>query len=210
MTLDAATLEKALKDVATYIKKHGRELTIVAVGGAVNCMALRTRDTTHDFDFFNNRFGPKDYELFAAAAASAQKKTKQLDTGWLNNRTVVFMPIDLRDSLTDEAIRQNDIVFNSPGLRVLAAPWNYALCCKIDRIAGSGITSKRPYDLDGAVAYLRRYLSRLPAGPNEKRIPKAEIIAWMARFGLQRSSALPEFEIIIAAINQKLGYQAIF
>lgn len=137
--LDSATLEKALKNAADYINKKGGNLTIVAVGGAVNCMALRSRNTTHDFDFFNNNFGQQEYELITAAAMAAQKKDKKLETAWLNNRTIVFMPIDLRNSLTSEAIAQNEVVFEASGLKVVAAPWNYAFCCKVDRLAGSGL-----------------------------------------------------------------------
>lgn len=209
MTLDIPTLEAALSNVATYISKttKGNELTIVAVGGAVNCIALRSRPTTHDFDFFNNKFGAKEYELIMAAAAAAQKKDKKLEAGWLNNRTVVFMPIDLRNTLTDEAIAQNDVVFRAAGLKVVAAPWNYAFCCKVDRVAGSGIIKARPYDLDDAAAYLKRYLAKL--GPGKKTVTKAEVVAWMTRFGLQRSTTLSEFGAILAAINKKLGYAAI-
>lgn len=204
--MDSATIEKALKHAAEYISKKGGNLTIVAVGGAVNCMALRSRNTTHDFDFFNNSFGQQDYELITAAAMAAQKKDKKLETAWLNNRTIVFMPIDLRNSLTAEAIAQNDLVFEAPGLKVVAAPWNYAFCCKVDRLAGSGLLNARPYDLGDAAAYLKRYLASIA---KSKTVPKAEISAWMARFQLQRSAASTEFQEILAAVNQQLGYKAI-
>lgn len=204
--LDSATLEKALKNAADYINKKGGNLTIVAVGGAVNCMALRSRNTTHDFDFFNNNFGQQEYELITAAAMAAQKKDKKLETAWLNNRTIVFMPIDLRNSLTSEAIAQNELVFEASGLKVVAAPWNYAFCCKVDRLAGSGLLNARPYDLGDAAAYLKRYLASV--GKNTS-IPKAEVIGWMARFHLQRSAETTEFEGILAAVNRELGYKAI-
>lgn len=54
----------------------------------------------------------------------------------------------------------NEVVFEEPGLRVLAAPWDYAFCAKLDRISGSTeLGTRKPYDLTDAVAYLHRYLA---------------------------------------------------
>ena len=203
--MDAATLNNALTTAAAFIHKNKENLTIIAVGGAVNCMALRSRTTTHDVDFFNARFGQKEYELLQAAAVTAQKKNKKLESAWLNNRTIFFIPHDLREALTDEAITQNDLVFEAPGLKVVAAPWHYAFCCKVDRIAGSGLLRARPYDVSDAAAYLDRYLSF----KRMQTITKAEVVAWMTRFQLQRSASGKGFDDICAVINQKLSRKAI-
>lgn len=59
--------------------------------------------------------------------------------------------------LTQAARAQNDIVFEGPGLMVLAAPWLYAFVKKVSRITqGVG----RVYDLSDAVGYLCQYNSR--------------------------------------------------
>lgn len=116
------------------------------------------------------------------------------------------MPIDLRNSLTSEAIAQNEIVFEAPGLKVVAAPWNYAFCCKVDRLAGSGLLNARPYNLGDAATYLKRYLASV--GKNIT-IPRAEVLSWMSRFHLQRSAEITEFEGIFTAVNRELGYKAI-
>lgn len=167
---------------------------------------MHSRNTTHDFDFFNNDFSQQEYELITAATIVAQMKDEKLETTWLNNRTIVFMPIDLRNSLTPEAIAQNEIVFKAPSLKVVAAPWNYAFCYKVNRLAGSSLLNARSYDLSDAAAYLKRYLASV--GKNTT-ITRAEVLSWMARFHLQRSAETTEFKGILAAVNRELSYKAI-
>jgi hypothetical protein len=50
-----------------------------------------------------------------------------------------------------KARTQDIIIFQKPGLTVYAAPWDYALCTKLDRLSKPG---PAPYDMDDAVTYL--------------------------------------------------------
>lgn len=58
----------------------------------------------------------------------------------------------------DQAFTQQEVIFRAEGLTVLAARWQYAFCCKVDRLAGAGLHAPLIYNLDDAVLYLKRYL----------------------------------------------------
>ncbi|KAI0110318.1 hypothetical protein GGR51DRAFT_510619 [Nemania sp. FL0031] len=192
-------LISALGNVASYVKKKGGDITVVAVGGAVNTIHLRSRLATQDLDFFNNRLTPKDFELLVMGARESLKRDKTLEEDWFNNRTILFMPQEQRSTLTDEAFNQQEVIFHQPGLTILAAPWNYAFCCKVDRLAGGGIQSARIYDLDDAVQYLAQYLKL----QRQTQIQRETIKAWFARFLLSWNDNVEE---VIVKVNR--AYQA--
>lgn len=181
--LDANTLNSALSVVAAYIAKKKQNIVIIAVGGAVNTIYLRSRASTHDVDFFNNNLTPADLALLMGGAQETCKtiKAPQLQEGWFNNHTIFFIAKDQRETLTRDAYAQNEVVFRQPGLTVLAAPWYYAFCCKVDRRAGSGVTASQPYDLSDAVAYIKRHMAVYKL----TRVKISEIKEWFARFQLR-------------------------
>lgn len=166
--------------MARYLQSKGASLTVIIVGGAVNTLFLQSRGTTHDIDFFNNNLKKEHMDLILAAARYAREQDSNLPSQWLNNRTVLFIRADLRNTLTNEAYQQNEVVFEQRGLRVLAAPWNYAFCAKLDRLTGAtDLGESRPYDVSDAAAYLHRYLSihRI------NTLTDGEVRAWANRFG---------------------------
>ncbi|KAL8786514.1 MAG: hypothetical protein Q9213_002741 [Squamulea squamosa] len=128
-------LQRALAYVATYLHQHNVNLTIVAVGGAVNTILLRSRDVTHDVDFINPSVPREQMHLLhqASAAALAQISV-ELGEEWLNNTTTLLVPSKVQIEPGDEAAAQGEIVFQQSVLTVLAAPWRYALCTKLERM----------------------------------------------------------------------------
>jgi hypothetical protein len=52
--IDKATLENALGLMAAFLNERNAQLTVIAVGGAVNTIFLRTRNSTHDVDIFGS------------------------------------------------------------------------------------------------------------------------------------------------------------
>ncbi|KAK5624287.1 hypothetical protein RRF57_000003 [Xylaria bambusicola] len=189
------TLLSAFSHVAGYIAKRGGDLTIVAIGGAVNTIHLQSRAVTHDVDFYNIHLTPEDYELLIGGAKDAVKKENKLEEDWFNNRTILFMPLEQRPLLTDEALKRHEIIFKEPGLTVLAPPWNYAFCCKVDRLAGSGVQKAREYDLDDAVQYLNQYLQQHELS----RISTTTIETWFSQYLLKWNENVPE---VLGRVNQ--------
>ncbi|KAG5988237.1 hypothetical protein E4U54_004722 [Claviceps lovelessii] len=186
--LNRTVLLQALRTVAISVAEMGSNLTVIAVGGAVSTIYLQSRETTCDVDFFNAYLGPDDIKKLMTAARVAIKKNKSLGEDWLNNRAFFVVPNDKRQSLTEEAFSQREIIFEEPGLTVLAAPWNYAFCCKVDRIARSGHGDA--YDLDDAMHYLARYLR--PFKQDLDQIPRDKIRAWFVRYSLEWTASTDE------------------
>lgn len=154
----AENLQSALSHVASYLHERGHNMTLVAVGGAVNTMVLQSRRTTHDVDFFTQLLDqPHLAALRDAARYAVDRSDAPLASDWLNNATA-RMPgvVENIDALVQAAVRQDVVVFERPGLRVLAAPWGYAFVKKVSRIAqGTG----RAYDGSDAVTYLHQFIT---------------------------------------------------
>lgn len=199
--LNRNTLLGALENVAASIAKKKGNVTVIAVGGAVNTIYLQSRDATHDVDFFNEYLTPADYENLVRSARDAAKRDTSLGEEWFNNRTILFIPNNQRRSLTDEAIQQGEVIFKKKGLTVLAAPWNYAFCCKVDRLAGSGLYGARQYDLSDAVEYLGRHLETAGASS----VSKKTIQDWFEQYSLRWTA---NTEAVLSRIAQ--GYTTRF
>ncbi|KAL8861896.1 MAG: hypothetical protein Q9178_001765 [Gyalolechia marmorata] len=116
--LDRQTLRAALTTMANYIGDQRQEITIITVGGKVITMLLRTRESTHDVDFFGTNLNNSQRVLLDEAA----------------NQTMSWLPPDVHRTITREALDQNQIFFHKRGLKVVAAPSNYALCGKMKRL----------------------------------------------------------------------------
>lgn len=91
--LTADMIARGLSEVARILHQKGRQIAIVAVGGAVNTLYLRSRTQTSDVDFFY-RTKLKDEDVSAIVkAASAAAKTIQVGDTWLNNHTALFIQV---------------------------------------------------------------------------------------------------------------------
>ena len=159
-------------------------MTTVAVGGAVNTMFLRTRSTTHDVDFSHEDYRSPELNLLNQATQYAITHSEApLGNNWLNNTTILMVPTALQTVLAREARQQNDIVFQEPGLTVYAAPWEYAFCAKLDRMHKR---DRRPYDIDDARIYLRRYIEK----HRDPGVNINEVRGWAARYKTQATDAI--------------------
>ncbi len=176
--MDRATLQTALESMAHFLRHRNAHLTIIAVGGAVNTILLQTRDSTHDVDIFGSNLDNAERMLLDEAMQYAiQRSSSPLGTDWLNTENQMWLSPGLHRELTHEAIQQNTVVFERQGLRVLAAPWEYAFSGKISRLMTGG-NQVRPYDLDDAVQYLHVLVRQNGGRP----VPISTVEQWAARF----------------------------
>lgn len=157
--LSRQNIMKALAYAAEYLHRHHENIVIIAVGGAVNTVLLQSRSATHDVDFFSIPLSGQRLQLLREAGRYAvERSSAPLTEDWLNNATA-RMPgvVENVQQLTQAAMRQHDVIFDVPGLKVLAAPWDYAFIKKVSRITqGTG----RQYDPSDAVSYLHEYIRR--------------------------------------------------
>lgn len=91
--MSAQTIQQGLTTVAATLKAKGQNISIVAVGGAVNTLLLRSRESTGDVDFFyRTKTKHEDVTRVIVAADAAATKLK-LGDQWLNNHTAVFIEV---------------------------------------------------------------------------------------------------------------------
>ncbi|KAI9652291.1 MAG: hypothetical protein M1831_007077 [Alyxoria varia] len=74
--LSPGTLHRALQDVAKFMRDHHQDVTMVTVGGAVNTIYLKTRETTNDVDFFGADLTRNQLGLLEQAAAYADSRAR--------------------------------------------------------------------------------------------------------------------------------------
>lgn len=131
--LDRNTILSAMGDMPAYLAPKQVSARVVTVGGAVNTVLLRSRDTTNDVDFFSEDGTAQVNLLIHEAARDVNRKRgKALGAAWFNNSTQLYMGRERALRLTMAAIDQNEIVYNGLnsrgyGLQVYAAPWGRTL-----------------------------------------------------------------------------------
>lgn len=165
-------------DIVIVVMLLCREERVEPTSACSSELGRQNRQSTHDVDFYNHNLRQTDYEIILKAVQYAKSKDKTLQGEWFNNRTILFIPKAQRENLTRQAIAQNEIVFEKPGLKIVAAPWNYAICAKLDRCAGAGIVQPRPYDYSDAATYLHRYLEIFKL----QSIPRSEVVKWASDY----------------------------
>jgi len=91
--MTAEIIQQGLNSVAATLNSKRVNVVIVAVGGAVNTLLLRTRESTTDVDFFyRTKTKHEDVTRVIVAADAATTKLK-LGDQWLNNHTAVFIEV---------------------------------------------------------------------------------------------------------------------
>jgi len=182
--LTSENLRQALQIVADFLKSQHAKIMLIAVGDVVNTILLRTRQTMHDVDFFNVNLTTQSAGLLREAAQFAQSASSvPLGGDWLNDSTILYIPRALQQELTEDAINQNEVIFQTTNLTVLAVPWQYALCAKVDRMTKR---NRRDYDVRDAAVYLHRLMQR---GNNRRPMPAAQIQERAAHYGIQAPEA---------------------
>lgn len=157
----------------------------MAVGGSINTVILRSRETTHDIDFFAESVTQQQKRaLQDAARRVATTFRPRLDGDWLNNSTALFIDPSIRQQLEHDAVRQNVLLFSEPGLTVYAAPWMYLFASKLDRIAGGGKGTAQAYDPHDAYHFLQQHLLLA----QRDTMTLAEIQSHLERYRLGRIS----------------------
>jgi len=113
----------------------------------------------------------------------------QLGTNWLNTEGERWAG-HRRQELQQQGEQLNVVVFQHRGLTMLAAPWEYAFCCKINRwLENSNKT--RPYELTDAAHYLQQWIRNNGSQP----VPIKTVEGWAKswKMTMERQRLLSEF-----------------
>ncbi|KAK3306680.1 uncharacterized protein B0T15DRAFT_527950 [Chaetomium strumarium] len=176
-THDRETFRTALHNTGAYLSKKGANITIIAIGDALNTIYLKNRPSTC-IDFFNANLTSAELKRLSEAAEQAAKCDAKLDNSWLNNRTSVFIRQDQRRLLTEQALQEGEAIIKRPGLTVLAPPWEYVFCCQVERLVSDDV---RDHDFEDAVTVLGWYLKKngMPV------LPMATVKQWFSQYSLR-------------------------
>ncbi|KAG2085297.1 uncharacterized protein F5147DRAFT_589099, partial [Suillus discolor] len=178
--LTAEDIKRGLGLTATHLKSKKKQITVVAVGGAINTILLRAlRASTADVDFFS--IDAANNPVLRDGIKSAAK-TMQLGEGWMNNHTALFIAPNTKTNLYNEAISDGVVIFDEPGLKVLAAPWMYCLVAKLEKAGKRG--NAKSYDMSDAAQYLIQESKRRGA-----KIKVADIEAKAIAYGAEIQEA---------------------
>ena len=93
--MSAETIRKGLASVAASLNSKKRNISIIAVGGAVNTLLLHTRESTGDVDFFYRTKTKHEDVTQVIVAASTAASSLNLGDLWLNNHTALFIQVSV-------------------------------------------------------------------------------------------------------------------
>lgn len=182
--MNEKTLRLALNYMSDYIQERGRHITTITVGGAIDTLLLKSRRTTDEVEIFGSDLEPEELLLLRQGASFAVQQLDattpdKLSNEWFNNYVFGSLDPALHHRLTNEAIMQNEVVFEGqgaePGLKLIAAPWSFSLYHAIDRFAKRDRReAKQKSDLSTATKYLRQLLARRGYAP----VPRNMMRAW--------------------------------
>lgn len=181
--------------MAKYLHHNNADLAVIAVGGVVSTLFLRAWTTTTDVDALGSTLTTAQRRLLASAASYAKTNSPvPLGDGWFSGQGMQYVRPEVARDVYELSMAQNDIIFCSEGLTVLAPRWSYAFMVCVDRLShGVG----RPYDMGNAVSYLHRYVET----GRYKLIPILGIMKWGEGYDLHVS-----LEVLRIVKAQYLGH----
>jgi hypothetical protein len=178
--IEKKNLDSALRQMADFLRDSRENMTIITVGGPISTLMLRDRLQRRSLNFIGVQMTSRRRNMLEAAATYARSHNQDsLGPTWFHAKTMLRLPPNVHRAVTQAAISAREVVFKSSGLTILAAPWDYAFCATIDKLA-SGISSDRLYDYTDALAYLHRYIQ----GQDDRPVTVPEIQAWARSYGI--------------------------
>ncbi|OJD20947.1 hypothetical protein ACJ73_07715 [Blastomyces percursus] len=109
--IERPVLENALNAMAEFLSQRNEEITVIAVGGAVNTLFHRSRTSTHDVDIFGSNLNNSSRVLLDEVMQYAIRcSSAPLGTDWFNTENQMWLSPSFHRELTAEAMRQNVVV----------------------------------------------------------------------------------------------------
>lgn len=159
-----------LKYVSDYLASKGAFVTLVAVGGLVDVLYLHLADNTNDIEFLGPPIANRTHLEAALLGALTQFGLPHRRLQQPNTLPVGESWMTLMETLQREP---REVVFRDDGLEVVAAPWNYAFCVKMEilRLGATGTITATPRQVSDAARYLHQVIRHRPQdrGPFTER-----------------------------------------
>jgi hypothetical protein len=140
--LTREALVRALTQMGQYLQAEGRRVTVITMGGAWQVLAGH-RKTTNDFNQVGSNLSAEEQVLLRNVADKvAEESGNRLDTDWFDGLANVWLPPEIREAMTKQAIEEKTTIFKYPNsgakkptsLRVLQAPLRFAFMSNLAKI----------------------------------------------------------------------------
>ncbi|RAK77238.1 uncharacterized protein BO72DRAFT_107781 [Aspergillus fijiensis CBS 313.89] len=129
----------------------------IAAGGFLAVTYLRSRESTGDIDYLRDLefAGDQHIQVPLQKAIRSVARQKGFTNKWINEDMAIFVTKKARQTLFEEAEKQNIVLFSGENLEVLAAPLEWALERKLRRIHAADRGRKAECDMEDALALLK-------------------------------------------------------
>lgn len=189
------TLERGLRLMARYLSQRDFDLTIITVGGPISTLLISDRSQRRELDFIgvglNNSDERRRALELAAEYARRSIPPDVLGTSWFAARTMLVLPTEVHHVVVRKAVAADEVVYQARGLKILAAPWEFAFWTTMGKL-DTEVSVERRYDYKDALCYLHRYIQ----GQDDRPVSMAEMEEWARSFGLP-SGVMPLSTIAI-------------
>lgn len=153
-----AELNRALESVSRDLRRKKIHIHLIVGGEALPCLLFKTQPTCQSLNIMIPHPTPAKTLAILGRAVKRAEKALGLGSNWVTTKLEQQVSPDIRSTVVHRSLLQNDVVFSSEGLTLLAIDHCYALKSTLDKLSrGSWDAS-----FDRAVDVLRRlvYVSR--------------------------------------------------
>lgn len=132
-------------------------IKLIAAGGYFAIRHLKNRKTTVDLDYLLEWEWANDEDVRDPLNEAIKEVAEELyyACDWANEQTSVFITRHSRELLTEDALKQDIVLWAGKNIIILAAPIEWVLERKLRRIYASDRGRKHDLDMSDALAILK-------------------------------------------------------
>ncbi|KJF61277.1 uncharacterized protein CIMG_12534 [Coccidioides immitis RS] len=137
-------------------------ITMISPGGYPAVAYFQNRSSTEDVDVIIDPEHAVDKDVATAIRNTMKQVGEDLLFGrkWINEDVSMFLTPQARQSLFQDATKQNIVLWDGPHLRVLAAPLEWGLETKLRRLSTTPNHPKVVSDMNDIVVILKFLIDR--------------------------------------------------
>jgi hypothetical protein len=135
-------------------------ITMVSPGGFLAVTYFENRASTEDIDIIIDPEHANDKDIAGAIYQVVADVGAKLGfgEGWISDHVALFLKAESRQSIFDEAERQNIVLWKGENLRILAAPFEWCLETKLRRLSTKPNHPKALTDVSDVLEILSRMM----------------------------------------------------
>lgn len=160
--LDPQILLQALSAMGTFLSTRDLEIELIAMGGETYNLLFPGKIAPYNKDFLKiNLPDKKKLALYRAAQHAEAKCERHIGVDRFTRRHMLQLPEPIHQKVITLALSQKDYIFQSQGLKILAPPWDYIFCLKLNKLTlDVPLQTRKNLLLEDAAWTLHRRLSK--------------------------------------------------